>query len=528
MLSQKVLKVLLTIFFVGIIKNVLAIENSDQVEIIKRASFFSEIQYNNVWGPGHSFSYYPEGLKYLLESNLFSEWRSSQKTIRFNGQFRFTDNPIIDSEKVSIENLYFFFSINNFELNVGDYFVNFSQYSFNRLIKGLSLKNNFSNFHTEIVVGSLDSQWEYLYEQNEHEPMDRYVIGLKIFRGKPHKKGIGINYLYVWDNKSDKNRGLGEKAYNQHLISLEWKYNILGIDLKGEHAWTFYKTFINDDTTTDRSVANRIEGEKDITEDLNWRFEIERVEPDFLTLGGASTPDRFRIISNFRYYFSRKTRIYLKYTYYRNNLYHQLSDTTIINEGEIGLKFKGLFGRRSGRYQISYKIRNQNNNNQYVNHWIRMSYLDRIKGARLKLKFLYFFENNYPGDNTRRYNYGFSLSKRIRWKDFYFHPYINVNFDEVDISQETISRNYTFGFSFYKGKKWQGFFYYNKVENEIKDGIDSDIDKCQFRINYLVGDFKFIKNLKIGWDLTFNKFRYSERSQDYNEDLAKLVIEWQI
>ncbi len=524
-----ILALILTVFPLKfIIKDVSAAESSSKYKVIKRVNFHSEIQYTNVYGPGYSYSYYPEGLKYLLENNLYSEWKSLEDTFRFNSYVRITDNPIIDRERISIENLYLYFTRSNFEVNVGDYFANFSQYSFNSLIKGVSLKPKFLNFYIELISGTLDSQWEYLYEQNKYEPMDRYVSGFKIFIGNFDKKGIGLNYIYVWDNKNDKNRKEGEAAYQQHLVSFEWVYSFSRFNLKGEHAWVYYKTFLNGESSLEKSLANRIEGEADITEDLNWRFEIERVEPDFLTLGGSSTPDRFRVISNFKYYFSRKMRVFFRYTYYRNNLYHQLEDTTTVNEGEIGLIFKGLFGRRSGRYRISYKVRNKNDSYQYVTHWIRFSYYDRIKGARFKFKFMYLFENNYPGDNTRRYNYGFALSKQIRFKDFYFRPYIDINFDEVDISQETISRNYSFGFSFYKGRKWQGYFSYNKNKNDIRNGIDNKADRYQCRIDYLVGNFKFFKNLKVGLDLTSNKFRYSDKSQDYNENLAKLIIEWQI
>ncbi len=495
--------------------------------------FYNEFQTNNIIGPGSSSSYYEEGFSYLTESELFLDSAlSSGLRYNFNLKLRLTDLSTVDKEVLSIENLKLWLGKDWFEASLGDVFLNFSQYSMNRVVKGISLdfkKGEESGVKLEVAGGIFDDQWEYLYKQVDSEPMDRRVVGVKLGYKKDAENSISLNYLYIWDDRDDKNRN-GEDAYKQHIASVDWRLNLVGFELHGEHAFTNYKKYslvgTRDDKDTFVSVANRLHIKKDIGYNLKWRAELERVEPDFVSLGGSYTPDRIRINNEFTFYLTRRTSLYFKEDYHENNLYNQLSSTTVAKVGEVGIKTKRLFGRRRLRLRLAYKVKDIND--KYTTQWVKISGSDKISGFKVKARLEYLFQKNYGSENMERYHYDLSINKRFTAGSVTLKPYLDLLFDDVDIMQDTDTQNYRFGVNFYCGRSVDGSIGFERLENYIKGGVDGKVNRFFVSFGQSVGKFFWIKDLHWRADVRFNDYKYADGSQNYKENLFKLSLEWSI
>jgi len=259
----------------------------------------SEVHINDITGPGKKNSYYEDGVRFLSELTIYSQGTFINGfDYNFSTKGRYTDSKIIDRENESLEEFKLWLGSDNFETTIGDYFVNFSQYSMTRTIKGLSLvfkqNRDKKGLSLEVMGGTFDDQWEYLFYDAKGEPMDRFVGGFKLQYKKNDDNKISLNYAYVWDDENDHNRA-GENAYKQHLVSVNWAALIKGFHISAETAYSGYRRYIGSNRdSVDMAFASKLNVSKDIGYNTDWRGEFEYVDPDFLSLGGSYTPDRIR------------------------------------------------------------------------------------------------------------------------------------------------------------------------------------------------------------------------------------------
>ena len=500
----------------------------------------SEIQVNDITGPGKKSSYYEDGVKLMSELSIFSQGELIEGlNYNFSTRGRYTDSKIIDRENESLEEFKFWMGSNKFETTIGDYFVNFSQYSMTRTIKGLSLvfkqKPDKKGLSLEVMGGTFYDQWEYLFYDAKGEPMARYVGGFKLQYKKDEDNKIALNYDYVWDNENDHNRN-GENAYKQHLVSVNWSTVLKGFNISDETAYSGYRRYVGSNRdSVEMAFANRFNVRKDIGYGTEWRGEFEYVDPDFLSLGGSYTPDRIRTSNELTWWFSRRLSIFLRQDFYRNNLEGDLARTTRVNSGSIGIKLRRLFNRRRLRLRLSYKIRNNDvsDGGGYKTHWFRISGSDTVKGLRISGGFQYLFENSYTTKDLKRLSYNLSLSKRFRKGIVYLKPYVRLSYDDTDIRQEDMILNYSGGMSFYVGRYIQGNVSVDRVDTSVLAGIDSETTRYNLNFSYLLkgllkGLAKKVKEPRLTFDMRINDYNYSQGTQNYRETLFKIGLNWGI
>ncbi len=500
----------------------------------------SEVQMNDITGPGKRNSYYEDGVRFLSELTIYSQGELiNGLDYNLSTKGRYTDSKIIDRENESLEEFKFWVGSDRFETTIGDYFVNFSQYSMTRTIKGLSLvfkqNEDRKGLSLEVMGGTFDDQWEYLFYDAKGEPMDRYVGGFKLQYKKNDNNKIALNYAHVWDDENDHNRS-GENAYKQHLVSINGATLLKGFYISAETAYSGYRRYIGSNRdSVEMAFASKLNVRRDIGYNTDWRGEFEYVDPDFLSLGGSYTPDRIRTSNELTLWLSRKFSMFLRQDYYRNNLEGDLTRTTRVNSGSIGIKLKRLFHRRRLRLRLSYKIRNNDvsDGGGYKTHWIRLSGSDTIKGVRIHGGFHYLFENSYTSDDLRRFSYNLSLSKRFRKGMVYMKPYIKLSYDDTDIRQEDTVLNYSAGMNFYIGRYIQGNVSVDRLETNVLAGIDSETTRYNLNISYLLKGIlrrvaKGIKDPRLSMDLRVNDYNYSQGTQSYKETLFKIGLDWGI
>ncbi len=480
---------------------------------------YSQIQINSIRGPNRKSSYYEDGIRFLSELSFYSEG-NVLKDLKYDFSLRgrYTDSRIIDREKESLEELRFWIGNDHFEITLGDCFVNFSQYSMMRTIKGISALIKDENLSFELIGGIFDDQWEYLFYDAKGEPMDRFVAGFRL-KYEDENKRLSLNYAYIWDDENDKNRGC-ENAYKQHIASLDSGISFKGFNVSNEVGYSAYRRYIfTERDNVDIAFAERLKIEKEIG-NLTLRSEFEYVDPDFLSLGGSYIADRIRVSNEAIFAIKKDFFLFLTQDYYRNNLEGDLDETLRVNSAALGIKING-FG-------LSYKFRNTglSNGKGYKTHWIRFSVSKNFRKISLRSGFQYIFENNYATDDLRHISLYLYLSDNLQRGIFFIEPYIKFLYDETQIRQESTSIDYALGISFCAGRDLKGRISMNRLETDVSSGIDGKIARYNLSFHYKLRGIFLNPCFEI--DLRVNDYKYSEGDQNYKETLFKICLSWKL
>lgn len=320
-----------------------------ETESTLQVTYRNLYEYHDVYGPGRSASFLEQGGHFMSDLdvrsiNFFSNgWRSELSTTG-----RYTQSDRYDPDRGSLQYLQLVLADedNNHHLTLGDYYASFSQYSFNRGIKGVGYQYTINEFsYIKVAAGTFHSRWNYLFERDEMEPIDRHGGGLRVQTGGENFL-IGLNLVGAWDRNDDPNR-TSEVVERQVLPSVDWEYQLPMIRLSGEHAYA--PTRREDGQGNKKTItgtANRINAHAYLGK-VRWQLRTEHVTPEFVTMAGGAAVDRFRVYNRLDYRLSRIWSLYLGNDWYRNNLEGDLVATTKTWVPEIGFRASGLFDRRS-------------------------------------------------------------------------------------------------------------------------------------------------------------------------------------
>ena len=496
-----------------------------------RVNLLTEFYYNEIKGPGKENSIYEKYSHYLQEVEIFSQGKmSSVWDYNFNTLLRWTDSRNIDREKSSVESFKFIARSKLDEITVGDYFANFSQYTINRAVKGLGYSHKWDEeggFFLETFAGYFAPQWEYLYKEVEGEPMERKGGGLRL-GWKRESNEVGLNFVGILDDRDDDNRGT-EDAYKQNVVSLNWRCLLGGFDLQGEHASSYTRKFVLDgDDDTLKGLSNKLRVYKRFNRNLCWRFQFEKTDPEFMTLGGAYTPDRERFKNKFDWRVSRKWKFYMNYEWYRDNLDNQKETTKVTQVGELGARVKGLFFQRKRQSTtIAYRLREvkaRDESEKWYTERIKLGLSDRFGKVNFRGKVEWLFKNDRVGESdSDKVFYSLMVNTRKRVKEeLTLKPYFEVSYDDAHYEKgdvDTLTQSYRAGVNFQSGKCWMGGLNLELGEMDTTGGIDSDRKRVHTYLVYLPPR---IKDFQIKFDYSYNDYHFSESSSDYIENLFKV------
>ncbi|OAG26762.1 hypothetical protein [Thermodesulfatator autotrophicus] len=274
-----------TFLLLWLVSPVLAVEwDSGRLDI----QSLTQLNYLNIEGDS-SRSVNTEGAHYNEELvfNLY-QYTPGGWHLETHLYSRFTDDPMFQINKRNFYILEGFFRFYNDKMVIqgGDFAEDFTRYTFNTSLFGVKCQMNLQDsIEAKAFVG-----------RNRDEDLDKYVRYVEGASFKGKVKNLSFQIAMVSSNVDSstlrEDSPIGDEENTVGGISFEWS-PLEVFRLRGEWARSVY----NQDTrlTEDRYDNVYFLGmELSPLTYLNLKFEFERVEPWFMTVFGASNPDRQR------------------------------------------------------------------------------------------------------------------------------------------------------------------------------------------------------------------------------------------
>ncbi|MBV5345497.1 MAG: hypothetical protein JZU63_08210 [Rhodoferax sp.] len=165
---------------------------------------------------------------------------------------------------------------------------------------------------------------------------------------------LGFNLAEVHDQKDAAHATF--PARSQVLPAVDWEYRESGLVVTGEHAYSDTDEVVTAGATAANKTgsAHKLVARASL-KDINLDGHVERVTPDFMSLGGGATPDRMRYYMKADYKLNRDWRLFAVYDSYSDNLANQKPVTTDVTTRELGFKRAQAFGRRYMNVALSWR-----------------------------------------------------------------------------------------------------------------------------------------------------------------------------
>lgn len=497
----------------------------------------SELMHNKVTGSGNASSFYDPGSHALHESDIRynsrinSAWNSSLATT-----IRYTDSRQFDPNYWSVQYLNWTMTDARRAISFGDLYANMSQYSMNLGLKGGGFQYNLSDDQNYVrgVLGTFDGQWAYLLRNDRSdEPMDRHAGGARMQRAGENWR-LGLNLSHVRDRAADPRRGTSD-VYYQSVPSLDWEYRGESYVLSGQHGYSHTEVHpLAAASRTSSGTADRValRGAWGI---LNFDGNLEHVSPNFMTLAGSATADRWHGYGRGDVRLGRLWSLFGVYDYYRDNLNGQLARTTTNETVEAGFRRLRAFDRQTLSLSLSARQRLATSNDAAVNRrsdrW-RAGMADRyfdVVDVRANVEGA--LDLNLAGATSKgkQHLFNVSASSRMEMKGWQVAPAVEVGYQD--------SLNLTAGN--YDVSKYVRLSLIG-VHGE-RDQLGLDIDHNSTLLRTPNGD-AMLNRVRVYWqtipawmqggnvrmELANNNYRFDDFTRNYNEALARVVFQWHL
>lgn len=507
--------------------------NASELTITTR----TDLLHQHVSGPGRSASFYDPGGHLLHETDLRhtgtvldGQWNSV-----LGATLRLTDSRQFDPEEFSIQKLEWKLSDRDTQIHFGDYFANLSPYSLSKGIKGAAFQRNLGDDQNYIraMYGSFDGQWVFLYQDPTGEPMNRHGGGIRLQRAWD-KFRLGFNLVHVEDAGNDAHRAAGLDAFRQVMPAVDWEWREAGLVVSGEHAYADTQRMPAGATATEHDGTAHKITLRAARKDLKLDGHVERVSPDFYSLGGGATQDRLRWYLKGDYRVNKEWRAFLIYDDWRDNLADQRTTTTETVTWEAGVRKARLFDRRNLNLSVSWR-----NKAVETSDGSRDSVSDRIKvklNDRIGQDFDWRGEIEYILDDDRvavsdadSYLFDFGLGWRKRLKSNWD---MRANLDLGRQENETVGVNgrdvsdrlrLSLSASREDGTLIGGFYEYTTA-----DLTAANADNRHNRAGlYWQTRPAWLRNGSLRFEVNDYLHTFTEdASRDYREQIAKVSLQW--
>lgn len=501
----------------------------------------TEVMYHGITGLGRASSFYDPGNHILHESEFRyatvfnSSWQSN-----LNSTIRYTDSLQFDPNYWSIQNLEWKLTDTKRTFNFGDYFANFSSYSMNKGIKGAAYQHNFQDDqnYLRVAYGTFDGQWAYLTRNsndNLNEPLDRFGGGGRLqFANETWR--IGANLAQVRDRFGDPNRN-GATAYQQYIPAVDWEYREPSFVLSGEHAYSSTDVVPWGGATANLSGAAHKLSLRASLGDINIDAQAERVTPDFMTLAGGATADRARLYGKVETRIANVWSVFGILDRYNDNLGNRVANTTYNTSIETGFKRLRAFGRRNMALALSYRWRNLENTDRSAKRdsdRVKLKYSDRFDDViDVKADWERIIDRNYKVQPSSAANnmYGFSVNSRHEYGKWLVRPSLEFNTQENQNLSAALGGNDV--------TKVTRMAVYGDHSDNTQVGILWDRNLAYMRsvfsdsqLNrfnaYLQVRPSWLDNGSIKFEVINNQYTFSDSTKDYREQVARIVLQWNL
>lgn len=383
--------------------------------------------HNSLSGPGKNSSSLTEGLNFLDTLNIYGNGSNTKGwEYNYSAGLKATDDPRMDAKRASLTNLQGRLTNKTHTLTAGDVFESFSQYSLASSLKGASykfLKEGSGLPELTGVFGWAYPRWDSLWLDPDTRTVKRQVWGSRLKKDLLPDLAAGISMVGIKD--ADR-QSAGDTKYEGGNLALDLAYSpIPGLTLSGEHSRSDYDEATGG--TSDKGTATRIEAVGD-ADPSRVSMEYERVEPEFLSPMGSSTPDRLKFKTRWRYKASKRVTVNSGLLWYRNNLDGQLSGTSRFWKPEVSVAVKRPFSSRPYSFtDISYKFdRKYGNGSSASDHYLNANYRDRYGEIDHDLNLGYTIYDARGVREADEVNFNTSFNTRLEKGSVVWKPSLNL------------------------------------------------------------------------------------------------------
>ena len=489
---------------------------------------------NDVSGAGSASSFLDDGAHVLQELDLrYSDTLGNDYKSLFTANVRFTDSPQFDSEKASIERLSWRLKNSVQSFTLGDTFATLSPYTMNKGIKGFNYQRNLDAdgfSYVRAAFGAFDSQWEYLYKDVTDEPMNRYGGGLRYQRGNRNYH-VGFNLAYTDDDAKDPNRG-SVTAYRQKLPAVDWAFRKGGWRFSGEHAYASTDAKDRSGATSHQSgTANRIKA-TGRAGPFRVRGRLERVSPNFVSVGGGATADRLRAYLRVSSKVGRYWNLFVVDSYYHNDVEGQLGSRLRVNSMELGLRKRRLFDRRHMKLSVSLRrkhSRESDNSQDRTTDRIKLSLSDRVARVLRVRGDVEYIVNNDDVDNQSPQDWFYHLRFNSRHRlenGWELKPLLDLSRRESEPTTgggEDVSDQLRLGLHGQRpgGRRFGLDLDAGRVRPAGSGSTDSDTRRLTL---FWEERPRMLRKGTVRLEFNDNDYDFSDDTQDYRERIVKLSV----
>ena len=497
----------------------------------------TEIVHQHVSGPGRAASFYDPGAHLLHETELRHSGRllDGGWNSLLNATLRVTDSPQFDPEKVSVQKLEWKLSDRDTQMHFGDHFANLSPYSLSKGIKGVAFQRNLGDDQNyfRVLYGSFDGQWAFLYQDPAGEPMNRYGGGVRLQRAW-EKLRLGFNLVHVEDRDDDPHRAAGQEAFSQVMPAVDWEWREAGLVVSGEHAYADTRRLPAGAAATEPDGSAHKLVLRAALKDLKLDGHVERVSPDFYSLGGGATQDRLRWYLKGDYRLDKEWRAFLIYDDWRDNLADQRATTTETTTWEAGARKARLFGRRNMNLSVSWRnkaVQTSSGSRDGVTDRIKLKLNDRVGQEfdwRAELEHILDDDRVAAADaDSILFDFGLGWRRRLesRWD-------LRANLDLGRQENEIVARNgrdvtdrvrLSFSANRENGTQLGGFYEYTTADLATLGG-DNRHNRASL---YWQTRPAWLKDGSLKFEFSDYLHTFTEdASRDYREQIVKLSLQW--
>jgi len=383
-------------------------------------------------------SFLTPGDNVTTDLTVFDDHKYGDGRIQMLGIFRTTNDPRVDPEQNSFQRGYFRYYNAQTEINLGDYLVNYSRFSFNENIKGLSYVHKFGKkYKFSANAGVFTDRWGSIFKDYiVGQPFTRFVAGFRFEDKLAPNKIIGLNFSEGHDLAGSIRPDLvnGLVGVNNQLVSVDSKLDFgRKFSTDGEFAFSLSNPDIEHLHVEVGDWAARFD-----TRYRSGPFFLKtsytRMEPNFLSVNARQLADLQDAGFNIGSDLGNHATLEGSFRYTNNDLRHQVAaGPTIFKVPEVKMSFRQLPHLGRAIFDAGYRERRQTGPfldtpfNTGTSKNVRIPYADvsmPISTTLFTIGYEHRFNNDYR-DSTQTTNVNrvsFSIRSILDLKGWQFSP----------------------------------------------------------------------------------------------------------
>ena len=504
-------------------------KNQDQNEL--RIVNDVQVNFNDVSGPGRSASSLTDGTTYIENLNIYARGKKDDFKYTFNLGGRTTNDDRYDSAEFALTSLKGYFSCQSHQLDAGDIFESYSQFSLDSALKGVAYKYyNESDDLPDVsfVYGLAYPRWENLWEGYNLFAIQRNVFGANITHDINPLLTAGFSVVRSEDSKPVTTN---DALYTSNVYALDIEYNpIPGLTIKAESAFSD-----TSENYSGRTHSGTYQGNAQKIEIIGDGapsrvvLKYERVSPKFKTLVGSAVADQERFNSRWRYKYSKNITTNLNFLWFRNHI-NGSSQMTHTWQPQANINVRKLFGRRYANTSLSYKFEKKAGNDlSTLNHYMTLTHRDRYGFLENSTSFgINSFDTDKGTRNQLDYTANTTFNSRHRKGDFVIKPMVSAGtffYENQLIHQTNQVLQYSVGIGLDIPKKK----IYSKItfgQNKLHAFGQDNSDKwfTRFHIYYKPKFLGYLNHSTFSLKGAINDYSFSTSTRDFVEKSLSLGI----